>query len=147
MSVLLAMAVAAPASTPVRAAVPERGVGRPGCHVLIRPAARGVAIEPAMVEPVPCRDQAPVALRFDRSTALAVAADDLDAGAYLGRTVIRAATGVHKGAMLRLVSTAGPVRIERTVTAMQPSRGGRVFVRDEDGQVYSARLAGAQSVR
>jgi flagella basal body P-ring formation protein FlgA len=147
MSVLLTMAFAAPASAPARAAVPERGVGRPGCHILTRPAVRGVAIEPDMVEPVACRDQVPAALAFDRSTALAVAADDLDAGAYLGRTVIRAARGIQKGAMLRLVSTAGSVRIERTVTALQPSRGGRVFVRDEDGQVFSARLAGAEAVR
>ncbi|MFA6114590.1 MAG: hypothetical protein WC729_11375 [Sphingomonas sp.] len=141
MAALLTLTSAAPASVPARAAMPQRRVGQPGCHALTRPVPHGMAIEPDAVESVPCRDQVPVRLAFDRSTALAVAVDDLDAGAYLGRAAIRAATGIRKGAALRLVSTAGPVRIERSVTAMQPSRGGRVFVRDEDGQVYSARLA------
>jgi flagella basal body P-ring formation protein FlgA len=141
MAALLAMAPAATAPAPARASVPERGVGLPGCHVLTRPLPRGAAIEPDAVEAVSCRDQGAVRLAFDRATALAVAGEDLDAGAYIGRTIVRAAAPIRKGASLRLISTAGPVRIERSVTAMQPSRGGRVFVRDEDGQVYSARLA------
>jgi flagella basal body P-ring formation protein FlgA len=141
MAALLTLTSAVPLSVRAHIVMPQRGIGEPGCHVLARPVPQGATIEPDAVEPVPCRDQVAVRLAFDRSTALAVAAEDLEAGAYLGRTVIRAAAGVRKGAVLRLVSAAGPVRIERSVTAMQPSRGGRVFVRDEDGQVYSARLA------
>lgn len=146
-SALISMMLAAPMPSSVPAAATERHFGQPGCHALTRAVPRGAAIERDAVEPVPCREQAPAPLAFDRSAALVVAATDLETGAYLGRTVIRAETRIHKGAALRLVSIMGPVRIERTVTAMQPSRGGRIFVRDEDGQVYSARLANAEAGR
>lgn len=139
MAALLTLTSAASVSAPA-VQMPQRRVGQLGCHVLVRPVAHGMPIEPDMVESAPCRDQAPARLAFERSTALAVAADDLDAGAYLGRSVVRFAAGIHKGAALTLISSVGPVRIERRVIAMQPSRGGKVFVRDEDGQVYSARL-------
>lgn len=147
LAVSLTIVLAAPVSTAVRAPVPQRHVGQPGCHVLTRAVPRGGAIEPDMVESVLCRDQAPVPLGFDRSAALAVATDDLPTGAYLGRVVLRAAARIGKGAPLQLVSTSGAVRITRMVTAMQPSRGGRVFVRDEDGQVYSARLADVETAQ
>jgi flagella basal body P-ring formation protein FlgA len=146
-AVLLAVTPAAPLPAAGRASVPQRQVGKPGCHVLTRAVPRGSAIEPGLVEPVLCSDQAPAPLGFDRSTGLAVATQDMPAGAYLGRILIRASTGIRKGASLRLVSSSGQVRITRTVTAMQPSRGGRVFVRDEDGQVYSARLAAVEAAQ
>jgi len=116
--------------------------GVSGCLALTRPMARGATITSEMVVPVACRDQAPAPLAFDHASGLVRAARDLDAGAYLGRTIVRDLPDVDKGATLMLVSIQGAVRIERPVTALQPSRSGRVFVRDGDGQVYAASVAG-----
>ena len=123
------------------------GDGASGCLTLTRPAARGATITRDMVEPAACKDQPPAPLAFDRASGTVLAARDLDRGAYLGRTVISDLPGVDKGATLMLVSTQGAVRIERPVTALQPSRGGRVFVRDGDGQVYAASVAGKRAGR
>ncbi len=72
-----------------------------------------------------------------------VAAEAIAAGTYLGRVAPLRRASVVKGAELVLRSSAGPVVIERRVTAMQPGRaGGRIFVRDADGQVFAAPLAG-----
>lgn len=52
---------------------------------------------------------------------------------------------IAKGEAIRLVSTAGPVRIERAVTALQDATGSRIFVRDEDGQVFAVRIGATRS--
>lgn len=54
---------------------------------------------------------------------------------------------IKRGEGLWLTSRAGPVRIERQVTALQPSRGKRVFVRDPDGQVFAVRVAATEAAR
>jgi len=54
---------------------------------------------------------------------------------------------IRRGAALHLVSRAGPVRIERSVTALQASRGKRVFVRDADGTVFAVRVAAPEAGR
>lgn len=47
---------------------------------------------------------------------------------------------VRPGDALILAVFAGPVRVEREVTALQPARPGhRLFVRDRQGQVFTAR--------
>lgn len=51
------------------------------------------------------------------------------------------------GQTLQLASRVGPVGIERPVTALQVSRGKRVFVRDTDGTVFSVRVATEGGVR
>lgn len=49
---------------------------------------------------------------------------------------------VVNGTVLTLVSSVGPVSVERTVTTLQGARPGRrVFVRDGDGNVFASRLA------
>ena len=142
--VLLALLLGVPEAQTVPLPVREEA---PGCLALSRPAVRGATITRNMVEPVACKEQAPAPLAFDRASGTVLAARDLDGGAYLGRTVISDLPGVDKGATLMLVSTQGAVRIERPVTALQPSRGGRVFVRDGDGQVYAASVAGKRAAR
>lgn len=57
------------------------------------------------------------------------------------------APAIKRGAGLHLISTSGPVRIERPVTALQSSRGKRVFVRDADGAVFAVRVAAAKDAR
>ena len=54
---------------------------------------------------------------------------------------------IKRGAALHLISRAGPVRIERSVTALQTSRGKRVFVRDADGTVFAVRVTPSEGTR
>lgn len=54
---------------------------------------------------------------------------------------------IKRGAALHLTSIAGPVRIDRSVTALQSSHGKRAFVRDADGTVFAVRVAAAESAR
>jgi flagella basal body P-ring formation protein FlgA len=118
---------------------PTRG----DCAELARPLAEGAALSDRDLAPVPCADGAPApALRFDRLDRVARADRDLAAGTYLGRLTAAPAVAVDKGDKLTLVSTAGPVRITREVVALQAGRpGGRLFVRDSEGNVTSAPLA------
>jgi hypothetical protein len=52
----------------------------------------------------------------------------------------------QQGSTMTLRSRIGPVTIERPVTLLQPGRDRRsVFVRDSDGQVYTAPVALDQS--
>ncbi|MEO9130656.1 MAG: hypothetical protein ABI240_05550 [Sphingomonas sp.] len=141
--VLLALTLGAPEARTAPLPVRE---GISSCLALTRPTAHGATITRDMVETVACRDQAAAPLTFDRTSGLLLAARDLDVGAYLGRTIIRDQPDVDKGATLMLVSTQGAVRIERPVTALQPSRSGRVFVRDGDGQIYAASVARKRTV-
>ena len=141
---LFLLMLAAPALSGGGSATVDRTHATAGCHVLSRPVPRGAPIEPSAVEAAPCRSGKSAPVAFDRASGETVAAADLGAGTFLGRILIRAHRGVRKGDVLRLISTIGPVRIERAVTAMQPSDGGRVFVRDQDGQVYSAPLAAVE---
>lgn len=111
-----------------------------GCRRLTVDVADGREIPPEAIEPDDCVAAKPGAVRFDRATGASLADGDLAAGSYLGRISAVAPAAVARGAILSLVSTAGPVRIVRQVTALQPSRGGRVFVRDGDGQVFAVTL-------
>jgi hypothetical protein len=128
-------------------AAPDHAVGgarsQADCYALAKPVARGGAIAPETIVPVACADRFAAPLSYDRAASLVVAGGDLEAGAYLGHVFVPGTPEVAKGATLTLVSRDGPVRIERVVTAMQSSRGGRVFVRDADGQIYSAAIAKA----
>jgi flagella basal body P-ring formation protein FlgA len=135
--VLLALMLGAPGAATVGEAS--------GCLALARPVLRGAPITRDMVQPVACRDRASVPLVFDRASGLVLATHDLAAGTYLGRTVVRDVPAIDKGATLTLVSTQGAVRIERPVTALQATRSGRVFVRDGDGQIYAASVAGKRT--
>ncbi|HEX9933319.1 MAG TPA: hypothetical protein VGB08_10805 [Allosphingosinicella sp.] len=112
------------------------------CAALAAPVEAGGAIAGEDLVEVPCEaGAAAAAVRFDRSTGNVRAAGDLDAGAYLGRLVVADGAAVEAGAALTLVSTVGPVTVARPVVAMQTGRrGARLFVRDEDGQVFAVRF-------
>lgn len=50
---------------------------------------------------------------------------------------------VSRGSRLTMVASVGPVRVTRAVEALQQTRpGGRLFVRDGDGQILSVRYSG-----
>lgn len=113
------------------------------CAELARPLAAGAAVSEGDLAPVPCRSEAaPAELRFDRRDRIVRSSGPLAAGAYLGRISTGPSPAVDKGDKLSLVATAGPVRVSREVVAMQPGRaGGRLFVRDSEGNVTSAPIA------
>jgi len=115
------------------------------CLALARPLARGAAIGAADVAPAACKNATAIPARFAAGAWRATA--DLALGTYLGPVRLAASPGVRKGTALQLISTAGPVRIVRPVTAMQDGHdGGRVFVRDADGDVFAAAVqAGGDS--
>ena len=91
----------------------------------------------------PCSEETPQPLlRVDRRTAAVVARTDLSAGTYLGRLSPAPPSSPRKGDALVLRAQLGPITVEREVTALQPgSAGGKLFVRDAEGQVTSALLA------
>lgn len=108
-----------------------------GCAATITSVPSGVVIERAMVAPATCTAAPAARVSFDRGLALSRSVTTLPTGTYLGRLRARGDYGMHAGEMAQVVSTIGPIRIVRDVTAMQASRGRRVFVRDADGQVFS----------
>ena len=113
------------------------------CLVTSAPLAAGTAVSRDKVAKGAC---APVSagLRFDTARHVLVARRDLPAGSPLGRLVAAPAEAVARGDAMTLVSRAGPVTIERPVTALQPGReGGRVFVRDSAGHIFAAPIAKA----
>jgi hypothetical protein len=129
--------------------VPRAPRLRDGCLVTNAAVARGAAITARSIAPATCdpaRD--PASVRFDTRTGSLRAAAPLAAGAYLGRTAVPADIAIEPGARVTLVSSVGPVRIERAVTALQPGRPGRsLFVRDADGEVFAAPLAAGEDAR
>lgn len=58
---------------------------------------------------------------------------------------LMARPAIAKGEAIRLVATMGPVRIERVVTALQDASGSRIFVRNEDGQVFAVRIGATRA--
>ena len=138
MSLLTLLLAAAGASATVGS-----GPATNGCVELARPIAAGAALSDRDVVAAACDDKAEAApLRFDRLDRVVRVNRDLPAGTYLGRVSPPPVIAVDKGDKLTLVSTAGPVRITREVVALQAGRaGGKVFVRDAEGNVTSAPLA------
>lgn len=118
-----------------------------GCARTSQPIAAGAALKPADVVMVACSgERMKSALTFDRRSSAVRAATSLAAGVDLGRLVLSIAPDVDKGDKLMLVSSVGPVRVERSVVALQAGRsGGRVFVLDAEGQVVAAPLAVANA--
>ena len=114
-----------------------------GCVELATPLAAGAVLSDRHIAAVACDDEAAVpGLRFDRREGVVRVDRDLPAGTYLGRVSPPSAVAVDKGDKLTLVSTSGPVRITREVVALQVGRpGGRIFVRDAEGNVTSVPLA------
>lgn len=114
---------------------------RGACFATVVAVQAGAALSAADVRETEClAGRAAVKLRYDRA-GVACAAAPLAAGAYLGRLAPLAERAIGKGMPLVLRSASGPVTIERPVTAVQPGRSGaKLFVRDANGQVFSAPL-------
>jgi len=109
------------------------------CFDTLHEVAANASITLADVTPVPCRQDAGARIRY-RGGAVAPT-NALSAGTYLGQLAPLPAETIDAGGTLTLRSVAGPVAVERTVTAMQPGRPGqRLFVRDAEGAIFAARF-------
>lgn len=116
------------------------------CFEAARDLAEGKVLTADTVRPSPCdttRRAASVAIGSGGSVPIAVRA--IKAGDYLGRIRPAETPAVERGDTLRLISRVGPVAISRPVIALQAaSLSHRLFVRTEDGEIFSAALqAGA----
>ncbi len=112
----------------------------PTCFAAARDLPVGTELTASDLTLVTCRATPGRArVRYDRSRRAPIAAAAITAGTYLGSILLPEEGRVQKGEVLTLRSTAGPVTVERSVTTMQPARaGGRVFVRDSEGNIFAA---------
>lgn len=112
------------------------------CYEAARPVAAGTVLVEADVRKAACVSAPKRELRFKRLDHVIVAGEPLQAGDYLGEIAPLPSRAVVRGAPLVVRSSAGPVVIERAVTAMQNGRSGqRIFVRDAAGAIFSVPLA------
>ncbi|MDD3799230.1 MAG: flagella basal body P-ring formation protein FlgA [Novosphingobium sp.] len=121
----------------------DRRAGRE-CFALRQNLPAGAYVTGEVLVPAACKKDTarPLPLRYDASAGATELARPLSAGTYLGRVAVRAGEIVESGRTLVLSVREGPVRIEREVHALQPSRTGRaIFVRTADGQILAAPLA------
>jgi hypothetical protein len=117
--------------------------GDPQCFATAHEVPAGARLSSDDVAAVPCQPRGRrAALRYDSAARTPIAVSVLPAGTYLGRLMPLPDRQVAAGEPLLLRSSAGPVTIEREVTAMQPARpGARLFVRDPDGRIFAVRYA------
>ena len=118
----------------------------PSCFATAHDVPAGATLSAGDLTEVECRSHAKhVALHYDANGSVIVATAAIPAGSYIGRVAPLANEVVAKGAELTLRSSAGPVVIERQVTAIQPGRAGRrLFVRDASGQVFAVRYVAGE---
>jgi hypothetical protein len=122
---------------------PEAPLERRPCFALAHPLKAGALVTGDDLLRVSCiSDTKPAALRYDGTNGTTRAGAPLDAGSYVGPLVVPHHHYADRGDNLVLGVSIGPVRIERQVFAMQPAAAGSdIFVRDEDGNVFSAPIA------
>ena len=113
------------------------------CFVAARDLPARVGLVKQDLLPVLCRAELSRArIRYDRAREMPITAEAIAVGTYLGRIAVFSPGRVEKGAAMTLRSTAGPVTVERKVITLQPAKsGGRVFVRDSEGNVFAAPIS------
>lgn len=116
-----------------------------GCLRVLAPIASGSVPQSKDFEPAQCRAyMGNDAFRYGRAAGVSHAARDLAQGEIVPAYPEFKIDMVRPGETLTLVTAAGPVRIERQVTAMQAALPGqRLFVRAKDGEVLSVRYEAA----
>ena len=116
--------------------------GEAACYAARDTITAGQPVLAANVMAVDCRaDTARAPLHYDRAYGELRASQTLSAGHYLGPIALLSQDAVTAGDALVMRVNRGAVQIERRVTALQTAdAGGRVFVRDADGQVFAVPL-------
>ncbi|MCJ2186997.1 hypothetical protein [Novosphingobium beihaiensis] len=114
------------------------GARRQPCFETARNVLAGEIITVSDVRKVACgSDKNAAPLRFDAGFQIFCAIVDLPAATFLGAITPAPAGSVNAGTKLYFVMGAGPVRIQRTVTALQPAKPGeRLYVRGADGRSF-----------
>lgn len=99
-----------------------------------------------VVDTVPevCREASRIQpLRYDVRRREALAAVDLEAGAYLGHVWFAPPVAVTAGDRVRISAKLGHVTLSREAVALQSARPGQpYFVRSDEGQIFVAPAAG-----
>ena len=127
----------------VMADASDRNARRGACYMATADIPAGRHIVDGDVARTPCTADAPaIGLGYDRGLGAPIASSAIDAGGYLGAIMPLATEPAVAGQELTLRIMDGPIIIERDVVAIQSGRpGSKVFVRADDGQVLSQRLA------
>lgn len=118
--------------------------GSAPCYMTRRAVQQGETISAEDLVETPCDggiDRAK--LLYNRKMQAPYAGADLPAFSYVGSLRVPLVDPVEPGTALTLRTVSGPVTIERTAVALQHGRrGGRIFVRTDDGAVFASRLEG-----
>lgn len=112
--------------------------GARSCYVAIRSISADEPISEAAVEPATCPDgafQSPIT--YDRVAALTRARRFIAEGEPIGAMPAPPSIVADAGEELAIIVRVGPIAIERRVEAISASDGGSVFVRDDEGVVFS----------
>ncbi|MGQ7829970.1 hypothetical protein [Altererythrobacter sp. Z27] len=120
-----------------------RTVHRGNCYAALidLPAGEPITISNAAAVECPSGKVA-AALGYDAASSSTFAREFIPAGANLGALRLNQGEVVPEGKAITLRYAAGPVIVERKVTMLQPGvRGGRVFVKTDDGEVITTRLS------
>jgi hypothetical protein len=108
-----------------------------GCRRVLTPLAPGAIPLASDFEPAAC-EGARIAFRYDPASGVARSLRDLQAGEVVVALPDSAVAGLRPGARLHLQTHVGPVRVDRTVEAVLPTRRGEaMFVRASDGVVFA----------
>lgn len=113
------------------------------CVVTLRDLDAGEHVTLDAVRHVPCRgNNIPKEhVSFDRSTRSAIVPRSIPVGTYLGQLWPHKTPILPKGSRMTLRAMSGPAIVEREVVTLQPGRSGeRIFVRDDNGNVFAASL-------
>lgn len=115
--------------------------GKGGCLRAIKPIAAGAPAAWDAFLPDVCPDRVPARLRYDPQSRLTRASVALEPGDIVRRWPEAERTSVAPGDRLFMEVVFGTARVEREVVALQSATaGGRLFVRDSDGSIFSIKL-------
>ena len=112
-------------------------IGRQTCYGFSKSVIKGQAIIAEDLTAVTCDGNQPLAaMKYNASTNVLRASDNISAGSYAGRISVPTGKYADTNDELVLRVVVGPVKIEKTVWALQPANGAdRIFVKDRQGNV------------
>lgn len=115
----------------------EAPVNKQTCYYFKKPVSKGQAITAEDLSVTTCDPNRELAaMKYNASTNVLRASNDISAGSYAGRASVPAGKYADTDDELVLRVVIGPVKIEKTVWALQPANGAdRIFVKDRQGNV------------
>jgi flagella basal body P-ring formation protein FlgA len=110
----------------------------PTCFAATHALDGGAIVTDADVVEAPCTSVPQGRVTYDRADGVTRARVDIAANEALGAIMPSPTNTVDANEQLSLVFSIGHVQVERSVRALQPGAGENLFVRDNDGRVFSA---------